>query len=146
VPLLDNLILCAYYLFATYDTTWICFNWLVDRSVDLLIDLFTDFWCQGIDKYVVDDTEEARLNAEKYPRPLHIIEGPLMKVFCVCLSLNIFNREWHVWNYNSKMSSQVDANIEWNCHCWLLRPIHQVYAYFQQNFEIEIYSYFVFVF
>jgi len=35
---------------------------------------------QGIDKYVVDDTEEARLNADKYPRPLHIIEGPLMKV------------------------------------------------------------------
>jgi len=29
----------------------------------------------------VEDTEEARLNAEKYPRPLHIIEGPLMTVF-----------------------------------------------------------------
>lgn len=35
---------------------------------------------QGIDKYVVEDTEEARSDAEKYPRPLHIIEGPLMKV------------------------------------------------------------------
>ena len=29
----------------------------------------------GIDEYVVDDTEEARLSAE---RPLDVIEGPLM--------------------------------------------------------------------
>jgi cobalamin-dependent methionine synthase I len=29
---------------------------------------------------VVDDTEEARQDAAKYPRPLNIIEGPLMKV------------------------------------------------------------------
>ncbi|XP_063958762.1 methionine synthase-like isoform X2 [Lytechinus pictus] len=34
---------------------------------------------KGIDKYAVEDTEEARLNSERYPRPLHIIEGPLMK-------------------------------------------------------------------
>uniref|UniRef100_A0A8B9TNG0 Methionine synthase n=1 Tax=Anas platyrhynchos TaxID=8839 RepID=A0A8B9TNG0_ANAPL len=33
---------------------------------------------QGIEKYVTADTEEARLNQEKYPRPLNIIEGPLM--------------------------------------------------------------------
>ncbi|CAF0738701.1 unnamed protein product [Brachionus calyciflorus] len=33
---------------------------------------------KGIDKYVVDDTEEARLLSDKYPRPLNIIEGPLM--------------------------------------------------------------------
>ena len=30
---------------------------------------------KGIDTYVVEDTEEARLNA---PRPLSVIEGPLM--------------------------------------------------------------------
>lgn len=30
---------------------------------------------KGIDKYIDQDTEEARL---KYPRPLHVIEGPLM--------------------------------------------------------------------
>ncbi|MDI1295820.1 MAG: dihydropteroate synthase, partial [bacterium] len=30
---------------------------------------------KGIDMYVVDDTEEARLSAEK---PIHVIEGPLM--------------------------------------------------------------------
>jgi 5-methyltetrahydrofolate--homocysteine methyltransferase len=35
---------------------------------------------KGIDKYVVEDTEEARQNNIKYPRPLNIIEGPLMKV------------------------------------------------------------------
>lgn len=35
---------------------------------------------KGIDKYVVDDVEEARKNNTKYPRPLNIIEGPLMKV------------------------------------------------------------------
>lgn len=34
---------------------------------------------RGIDKYVVEDTEEARSNMTLYPRPLHIIEGPLMK-------------------------------------------------------------------
>lgn len=33
---------------------------------------------KGIEKYVIGDTEEARLNSEKYSRPLHIIEGPLM--------------------------------------------------------------------
>ncbi|KAG2467377.1 METH synthase, partial [Polypterus senegalus] len=33
---------------------------------------------KGIEKYVVEDTEEARSNQEKYSRPLHIIEGPLM--------------------------------------------------------------------
>ncbi|XP_074642023.1 methionine synthase-like isoform X2 [Tubulanus polymorphus] len=34
---------------------------------------------KGIDKFVIDDTAEALGNKEKYPRPLHIIEGPLMK-------------------------------------------------------------------
>ncbi|KAJ6664657.1 hypothetical protein lerEdw1_006230 [Lerista edwardsae] len=33
---------------------------------------------KGIEKYVIEDTEEARLNNQKYSRPLHIIEGPLM--------------------------------------------------------------------
>ncbi|XP_066282787.1 methionine synthase-like [Branchiostoma lanceolatum] len=34
---------------------------------------------KGIDKYAVEDTEEARSNSERYPRPLNVIEGPLMK-------------------------------------------------------------------
>ena len=38
---------------------------------------------QGIDKYIVDDVEEARLSTDKYPRPLNIIEGPLMAVSCL---------------------------------------------------------------
>jgi 5-methyltetrahydrofolate--homocysteine methyltransferase len=33
---------------------------------------------KGIDAFVEQDTEEARANSEKYPRPLNIIEGPLM--------------------------------------------------------------------
>ncbi|XP_035261916.1 methionine synthase [Anguilla anguilla] len=33
---------------------------------------------KGIEKYVVEDTEEARLHFDRYPRPLRIIEGPLM--------------------------------------------------------------------
>ncbi|XP_018418795.1 PREDICTED: methionine synthase [Nanorana parkeri] len=33
---------------------------------------------KGIDKHVIEDTEEARSNKQQYPRPLHIIEGPLM--------------------------------------------------------------------
>lgn len=35
---------------------------------------------QGIDKYVIEDTEEARQDSVRYPRPLNVIEGPLMKV------------------------------------------------------------------
>ena len=34
---------------------------------------------KGIDSFVVADTEEARLNTQLYPRPLNVIEGPLMK-------------------------------------------------------------------
>ena len=33
---------------------------------------------KGIDAFVEQDTEEARANLAKYPRPLNIIEGPLM--------------------------------------------------------------------
>ncbi|MEY2879695.1 MAG: methionine synthase, partial [Verrucomicrobiota bacterium] len=33
---------------------------------------------KGIDQFVELDTEEARANTAKYPRPLNIIEGPLM--------------------------------------------------------------------
>ncbi|VDM47587.1 unnamed protein product [Toxocara canis] len=33
---------------------------------------------KGIDTYVVEDTEEARQNTAKYPRPLNVIEQPLM--------------------------------------------------------------------
>ena len=33
----------------------------------------------GIDANIVDDTEEARQNKTLYPRPLNVIEGPLMK-------------------------------------------------------------------
>ena len=33
---------------------------------------------KGIDQFIEADTEEARANQDKYPRPLHIIEGPLM--------------------------------------------------------------------
>ncbi|KAJ3393341.1 hypothetical protein HDU84_002136 [Entophlyctis sp. JEL0112] len=33
---------------------------------------------KGITKYIVQDTEEARLRKDKYPRPLNVIEGPLM--------------------------------------------------------------------
>jgi 5-methyltetrahydrofolate--homocysteine methyltransferase len=33
---------------------------------------------KGIDKFVVEDTEEARQNAALYPKPLNVIEGPLM--------------------------------------------------------------------
>jgi len=34
---------------------------------------------KGIDKFVLEDVEEARMAIDKYPRPLNIIEGPLMK-------------------------------------------------------------------
>uniref|UniRef100_A0A672LXG4 Methionine synthase n=1 Tax=Sinocyclocheilus grahami TaxID=75366 RepID=A0A672LXG4_SINGR len=33
---------------------------------------------KGIEKYVVEDTEEARAQTDRYPRPLRVIEGPLM--------------------------------------------------------------------
>lgn len=34
--------------------------------------------CQGIEKFVVTDVEECRAQVDRYTRPLHIIEGPLM--------------------------------------------------------------------
>jgi len=34
---------------------------------------------KGIDTYVIEDVKEAMTLEEKYPRPLNIIEGPLMK-------------------------------------------------------------------
>ncbi|KAH3854032.1 hypothetical protein DPMN_096571, partial [Dreissena polymorpha] len=34
---------------------------------------------KGIDKHVIEDTEEARQNSQRYLRPLNVIEGPLMK-------------------------------------------------------------------
>merc|ERR1719278_2207129 len=34
---------------------------------------------KGIDKFVVEDTEEARQDKTLYPRPLNVIEGPLMR-------------------------------------------------------------------
>ena len=33
---------------------------------------------KGIDAYIVEDTEVARSDGERYPRPLNVIEGPLM--------------------------------------------------------------------
>ncbi|KAM4624117.1 methionine synthase isoform 2-T2 [Polymixia lowei] len=33
---------------------------------------------KGIDKYVVEDTEECLSQVDRYARPLHVIEGPLM--------------------------------------------------------------------
>ena len=33
---------------------------------------------QGIDEFIVEDTELARTDKVRYPRPLNIIEGPLM--------------------------------------------------------------------
>ncbi len=33
---------------------------------------------KGIDAFVVEDTEEARQDKGRYPRPLNVIEGPLM--------------------------------------------------------------------
>lgn len=33
---------------------------------------------KGITKFIIQDTEEARLLKDKYPRPLNVIEGPLM--------------------------------------------------------------------
>lgn len=34
---------------------------------------------KGIDEFVIQDTEECRRLKELYPRPLNVIEGPLMK-------------------------------------------------------------------
>ncbi|XP_078261207.1 methionine synthase [Rhinoraja longicauda] len=33
---------------------------------------------KGIDKYVIEDTAEAKADLQSYPRPLHVVEGPLM--------------------------------------------------------------------
>jgi len=47
--------------------------------VKVIFSLFRETYPhQGIDAFVVEDTEEARQNSEKYPRPLNVIEQPLM--------------------------------------------------------------------
>jgi hypothetical protein len=50
-----------------------------ERVINILY-FFAIVRLQGVDKFVVEDTEEARQNKERYPRPLNIIEGPLMTV------------------------------------------------------------------
>ena len=53
-------------LYTFHKITIMCFMWYLN--------------VQGIDKYVVADTEEANNNKLLYPQPLNVIEGPLMKV------------------------------------------------------------------
>ncbi|MGH0130665.1 UNVERIFIED_CONTAM: hypothetical protein FKN15_003164 [Acipenser sinensis] len=54
----------------------LCENLIWNRDPEATDKLL--LYAQGIEKYVVEDTEEARSNHEKYTRPLHVIEGPLM--------------------------------------------------------------------
>ena len=58
--------------------------------VFIIFQTFTCFCEQGIDKHVIQDTEEARLMKERFPRPLHIIEGPLMSVGILHILLHFF--------------------------------------------------------
>lgn len=44
---------------------------------------------KGIDQYIVEDTEEARTKTDLYPKPLNVIEGPLMKVMLICDTVKI---------------------------------------------------------
>ena len=46
-------------------------NWSVEKRLEHSL-------IKGIDKHIVEDTEVARSDNSKYPRPLHVIEGPLM--------------------------------------------------------------------
>lgn len=67
---------------------------------------------QGIEKYVTEDTEEARLNQEKYPRPLNVIEGPLMNGMKIVgdlfgagkMFLPQVMRKCHIFSYFTKTS------------------------------------------
>ena len=45
---------------------------------NVTIILFRHSLIKGIDAYIVEDTEVARSDGERYPRPLNVIEGPLM--------------------------------------------------------------------
>ncbi len=58
---------CCQKLYLQRDERWSSVCW---SAVDVC--------SQGIEKYVVEDTEEARAQTERYLRPLHVIEGPLM--------------------------------------------------------------------
>jgi len=74
---------------------------------------------QGIDKYVVDDTEEARSNTTLYPRPLNIIEGPLMKV-CLSTSIHVhpISTTLHEGSFNQWWSVNKYLDERW---CWRRR-------------------------
>ena len=47
-------------------------NWSVEKRLEHSL-------IKGIDKYIVEDTETARVDRDMYPAPLNVIEGPLMK-------------------------------------------------------------------
>lgn len=55
---------------------------------------------QGIDKYIESDTEAARLNKVNYPRPLNIIEGPLMEVYVYLIYLTDWTQWCHLKEWN----------------------------------------------
>lgn len=48
------------------------------KSASHTISFFSICVNKGIDKFVVGDVEECRVQVDRYSRPLHIIEGPLM--------------------------------------------------------------------
>jgi len=54
----------------TKDAEWR--NWSVEKRLEHSL-------VKGIDKFVVEDTAQARSDKGSYPRPLNVIEGPLMQ-------------------------------------------------------------------
>ena len=67
--------------------TFICSSfWISISSWKLQTEVgfhFLFIFIPGIDKYVVEDTEEARSNATLYPKPLNVIEGKKLGLPCL---------------------------------------------------------------
>ena len=71
---------------------------IVKNCVTFLLLPWPPFSMQGIDQHIVLDTEEARQNTLLYPRPLNVIEGPLMKVTLYLFIVPYSSRSSHESN------------------------------------------------
>jgi len=125
----------AHFLFTQHQLTDLWF-WTVDDDIDrilfyscMILNTYDDENAkkkifQGIDEYIVEDTELARTDKVRYPRPLNIIEGPLMSGMSVVGDLFGAGKMFlpQVWFFNWLLVKQFHmlSNICEN-HFWIWR-------------------------
>ena len=69
------------------------------------------FFFSGIDKFVVEDTEEARTNKSLYPRPLNVIEGSQFITIQFTALFNKYDFFIELFNLIWDFSAKVTSNL-----------------------------------